>query len=83
MADASGRYIKIFLILLVLAGAADGVFVSEDKGRTWTRSVLGLPPSCPGIAFLVTDSLVLAAASLGPNASGIVVLTAYAVGAAE
>jgi photosystem II stability/assembly factor-like uncharacterized protein len=46
---------------LALAGAADGLFLSEDQGRTWSRPELGLPAICPGIAFLVTDNLILAA----------------------
>jgi hypothetical protein len=36
---------------LAMAGAADGVFVSEDGGRTWARARTGLPTGAPGISF--------------------------------
>lgn len=44
------------------AGAAGGVYYSEDFGRTWIRARGGLPARCPGIAFLVKPEFVLAAA---------------------
>ena len=37
---------------LVLAGMADGIFRSEDHGRTWSRILKGLPAKSPGVAFL-------------------------------
>lgn len=46
---------------IAFAGAADGIFYSEDRGRHWTRFTHGLPPVCPGVAFLVRSNLVLAA----------------------
>jgi hypothetical protein len=46
---------------LVLAGAAQGIYLSEDKGRTWSRAHVGLPAVSPGIAFLVIDRFILAA----------------------
>jgi photosystem II stability/assembly factor-like uncharacterized protein len=49
---------------LAFAGASDGIYVSEDRGRSWTRTRKGLPDNCPGIAFLVTPHLVLAATTL-------------------
>lgn len=45
---------------LVIAGAASGIYVSEDQGRTWDRAVTGLPKDSPGVSFLVTRDLVLA-----------------------
>jgi photosystem II stability/assembly factor-like uncharacterized protein len=45
---------------LVLAGAAAGIFRSEDRGRTWTRAHVGLPKKRPGIAFLVGREFILA-----------------------
>jgi hypothetical protein len=38
---------------IVLAGMADGIFRSEDHGRTWSRTLKGLPAKSPGVAFLV------------------------------
>lgn len=52
---------------LALAGAAAGIHVSEDGGRTWERSFAGLPSQAAGIAFLVTPELVLAAVPLSPE----------------
>jgi photosystem II stability/assembly factor-like uncharacterized protein len=37
----------------VVAGIADGIFRSEDGGRTWSRALKGLPSKSAGIAFLV------------------------------
>ncbi|MCC6234020.1 MAG: hypothetical protein IT580_15350 [Verrucomicrobiales bacterium] len=42
------------------AGAADGLFHSENHGRTWQRAQTGLPPARPAVAFLVTPELLLA-----------------------
>ncbi|MCA9215996.1 MAG: exo-alpha-sialidase [Planctomycetales bacterium] len=49
---------------LAFAGAADGIYLSTDHGRTWMRSRTGLPSNGPGIAFLVTPDLVLAATTI-------------------
>ncbi|QEG37493.1 WD40/YVTN/BNR-like repeat-containing protein [Bythopirellula goksoeyrii] len=46
------------------AGASDGIYVSKDHGRNWTRTRRGLPKNGPGIAFLVTNQLVLASTVL-------------------
>ncbi len=46
---------------LSVAGAAAGIFYSEDRGRTWTRARQGLPEESPGISFLVQRNLILAA----------------------
>jgi photosystem II stability/assembly factor-like uncharacterized protein len=54
----------------VFAGAADGIYYSDDAGRTWSRAEAGLPAASPGIAFLVTDDLVLAAVAVSTGASG-------------
>lgn len=51
----------------ILAGAAAGIHVSEDGGRTWERSFAGLPPKAAGIAFLVTPELALAAVPVSPE----------------
>lgn len=45
---------------LVLAGAAAGIYYSEDQGRTWTRARAGLPERSPGIAFFIKRGFVLA-----------------------
>jgi photosystem II stability/assembly factor-like uncharacterized protein len=49
----------------VFAGAAAGIYVSDDKGRTWTRALSGLPASSPAIALLVTPDFVLAGTTQG------------------
>jgi hypothetical protein len=46
---------------LIFAGAASGIYYSEDRGRTWAGAATGLPPDSPGVAFLVKRALVLAA----------------------
>ena len=46
---------------MAFAGAADGIFYSEDLGRSWTRATKGLPVVSPGVAFLVRSNVVLAA----------------------
>jgi photosystem II stability/assembly factor-like uncharacterized protein len=45
---------------LLVAGAASGIFYSDDRGRTWTRARVGLPAASPGISFLVTKTMILA-----------------------
>lgn len=45
---------------LVLAGMADGIFRSEDRGRTWSRTLQGLPAKSPGVSFLVQGNIVYA-----------------------
>lgn len=45
----------------IIAGASDGIFISENHGETWTRCRVGLPGKCPGIAFHLTREHVLAA----------------------
>lgn len=35
----------------LLSGAADGVFISHNSGRTWSRVAGGIPDQSPGIAF--------------------------------
>jgi len=45
---------------LVLAGMADGIFRSEDHGRTWSRILKGLPAKSPGVAFLVRGNTIYA-----------------------
>jgi photosystem II stability/assembly factor-like uncharacterized protein len=49
---------------MAIAGAAGGIFYSEDRGRSWTRARTGLPLQSPGISFLVQPSLMLAAAQV-------------------
>ena len=44
----------------VFAGASAGIYYSEDRGRTWVRAQVGLPAECPGVAFLLKESFVLA-----------------------
>ncbi|WP_321471824.1 hypothetical protein [uncultured Paludibaculum sp.] len=51
---------------MLLAGAADGIYRSEDGGRTWTRALQGLPPESPGISFLITGRLILAGTIVEP-----------------
>ena len=45
---------------LLLAGMADGIFRSEDYGRTWSRTLKGLPAKSPGVAFLVQGNTIYA-----------------------
>ena len=45
---------------LVLAGMADGIFRSEDNGRTWSRTLKGLPAKGPGVSFLVRGDTIYA-----------------------
>ncbi|MBL9172186.1 MAG: hypothetical protein JNL10_01505 [Verrucomicrobiales bacterium] len=46
---------------LVIAGAAAGIFISEDRGRTWIAAHGGLPAGRPGIAFHAAPGWMLAA----------------------
>jgi photosystem II stability/assembly factor-like uncharacterized protein len=46
---------------LVFAGAASGVYYSEDRGRTWARARTGLPAESPAISFLPRGTFILAA----------------------
>jgi hypothetical protein len=48
----------------VFAGALEGIYSSDDRGRTWSRAETGLPGVSPGISFLVTEHFVLAATIL-------------------
>jgi hypothetical protein len=52
---------------LTLAGAAAGTYFSEDGGRYWTRCRTGLPSQAPGIAFLVSDRMVLVSIPTTPS----------------
>lgn len=60
---------------LAIAGAASGVFTSEDRGRTWVAAHSGIPDGSPGIAFAVSSDWVLAAVDLagwvGPSQSSL------------
>lgn len=44
---------------LVIAGASDGIYISEDSGRTWSRARTGLPAESPGISFLLEENFFL------------------------
>jgi hypothetical protein len=48
----------------VLAGVADGIYYSEDRGNRWTRASAGLPLSSPGVSFLIRGDFALAGALL-------------------
>jgi photosystem II stability/assembly factor-like uncharacterized protein len=45
---------------LVLAGVADGIFRSEDYGRSWSRMLKGLPAKSPGVSFLIQGNTIYA-----------------------
>jgi photosystem II stability/assembly factor-like uncharacterized protein len=45
---------------VVFAGAAAGIYLSDDHGRTWTRARGGLPHRSPAVAFLLKRDIVLA-----------------------
>jgi photosystem II stability/assembly factor-like uncharacterized protein len=47
-----------------LAGVADGIFRSEDAGRTWSRTQRGLPPKSPAVSFLVLGHTVYASVAM-------------------
>lgn len=55
---------------LTMAGAASGTYFSEDGGRHWTRSRTGLPSQAPGIAFLVSDRVVLVSIPVTSTGAG-------------
>ena len=52
---------------LVLAGVADGVFRSEDAGRTWVQARLGLPAGSPAVSFLLRGDTILAGLVMSPR----------------
>ena len=60
---------------LAIAGAASGIFTSEDRGRTWVAAHSGIPVGSPGIAFAVSSAWVLAAVDqagwVGPSQSSL------------
>ncbi|MES2568497.1 MAG: hypothetical protein V4710_00405 [Verrucomicrobiota bacterium] len=47
---------------MAFAGASNGIYFSEDRGRTWVRARTGLPAESPGISFLLKERFVLAGA---------------------
>ncbi len=49
---------------LAIAGASDGIYLSKDLGRTWTRATSGLPAHGPGIAFHIGKGVIFAAVHL-------------------
>lgn len=53
-----------------IAGAAAGIYLSRDRGRTWLRARGGLPADSPGIAFLVKEGIILAATWHQESAGG-------------
>jgi hypothetical protein len=52
---------------LVLAGMADGIFRSEDYGRTWSRTLKGLPAQSPSVSFLVQGNAIFAGLVITSN----------------
>jgi photosystem II stability/assembly factor-like uncharacterized protein len=52
---------------LVVAGIADGIFRSEDSGRTWSRTLKGLPANSPGVSFLVQGNAIYAGVVITSN----------------
>lgn len=52
---------------LVVAGIADGIFRSEDYGRTWSRTLKGLPAKSPGVSFLVRGNTIYAGVVISSN----------------
>jgi hypothetical protein len=51
---------------LVFAGAAAGIYYSDDRGRTWVKAQAGLPAESPGISFLIKGNVVLAGSMIAP-----------------
>lgn len=49
---------------LVVAGVSSGIYLSRDRGQTWTKAEHGLPAESPGQAFLITEKLILAATQI-------------------
>lgn len=43
----------------IFAGAAEGIYYSEDRGRSWVRARAGLPQESPGVSFLLKRDLYL------------------------
>jgi len=54
---------------LVVAGIAEGIFRSEDDGRTWSRTLKGLPARSPGVSFLIRFNAVYAGVVITSNRS--------------
>jgi hypothetical protein len=52
---------------VVLAGMADGIFRSEDYGRTWSRTLKGLPAKSPGVSFLIQGNVIYAGLVITSN----------------
>jgi photosystem II stability/assembly factor-like uncharacterized protein len=52
---------------LVVAGVADGIFRSGDYGRTWSRTLKGLPAKSPGVSFLVRGNAIYAGVVITSN----------------
>jgi photosystem II stability/assembly factor-like uncharacterized protein len=52
---------------LVVAGIADGIFLSEDYGRTWSRTLKGLPGKSPSVSFLVRGNSIYAGVIVNSN----------------
>jgi photosystem II stability/assembly factor-like uncharacterized protein len=52
---------------LIVAGMADGIFRSEDHGRTWSRTLKGLPAKSPGVSFLVQGATIYAGVIITPG----------------
>lgn len=51
---------------LSLVGAGAGIHVSQDGGRTWSRSQGGLPAQASGISFWISERFALAAIPMQP-----------------
>jgi photosystem II stability/assembly factor-like uncharacterized protein len=45
---------------LIVAGAAEGIYRSEDGGRSWSRALKGLPVGSSGVSFLVRGNTIYA-----------------------
>jgi photosystem II stability/assembly factor-like uncharacterized protein len=52
---------------LVVAGIGDGIYRSEDYGRTWSRTLKGLPAKSPGVSFLVQGNAIYAGVVITSN----------------
>jgi photosystem II stability/assembly factor-like uncharacterized protein len=51
----------------VVLGMADGIFRSEDYGRTWSRTLKGLPARSPGVSFLIQGKTIYAGLVITSN----------------